>query len=297
MYSVSVIYDFTIVLSQAAHAFMFSPEMSTSLGLTRIMLAICVILNSLQLRKVADIYLGSASTAIGLQNYRPPTLGHLLWKNFDSCSIRGLMNLEIICAICMMLGFYPQFFAIVIYLIVYSYHSHNPYITNGGHAQLRTMILLLSLSPCGTALSLDCLIHNKPILGTMIEPWSIRIMQIFIALVYYKSATNKLVTSYDWWNGKMLSYALNGTNFSRVSTRVPKWLCVLGCYYTLIAQNLFIYLVWFKETRYYVLTMLILLHTAMVFTMLLGYFPLIAISCLSIFIDPDDLHNLLSKLL
>ena len=69
----------------------------------------------------------------------------------------------------------------------------------------------------------------------------------------------------------------------------------MGAYLTLIAQSMFVYLIWFKETQYYALMPLVILHLSMVPLMKLGYFPLIAICSLCIFIPSNDLHDLLTK--
>lgn len=294
MFSISIVYDFLLNLFDLSYVFLFSPEMSTSLGLTRIMLSICAILSAIEIKKESDLYLGSASTCINMPKMGVQWMPLVLWQSLDSCQVKKIINIQIFCSILLLVGFYSQINALMIYIFMYSMYYRNACTENGGHAQLRTMILLMALAPCGSALSVDCIMNGSPILGTMIEPWSIRLMQIFLGLMYFKTVTNKM-QCLDWWKGKVISYAVNSGMYGRMKMETPRIICIIGAYFTLITQNMFVYLVWFKETQYYALTAVMILHLSMVPLMKLGYFPLVSICSLCIFIPPNDLHDLLTK--
>lgn len=296
MLDISIIITIIENICRMVHGFLFHPDMSTTIGLTRILIGAAYIAILLEYKTRQTEYLGKTSIANTLPCRQTRFSQYLFW---DNCTTGMIINFAIFVDMLFILGFYSNFCAFLLFMIANAFYERNYLIENGGHLQIRIMFLLLIFSRCGDALSIDSLISGRSLLGTMGEPWSDRAIQIFIALIYYKSVTAKMMISPDrcWWKGKVISFALNSQDFGRWSNyiTVPRSLCILGSYYTLIAQNALVYLVWFKQTRYISLSLVALSHIMMIIGMKLGNFPFVTLACLSIFIPSNDLAEFLSR--
>ena len=73
--------------------------------------------------------------------------------------------------------------------------SRNPNILNGGDDTLQVALFLLMLSPSGKALSLDAWLRRR-FFGQSgpdwVPPWSIRVMQIQLCIIYLTTGLAKL---------------------------------------------------------------------------------------------------------
>lgn len=296
MLDISIIITIIENVSRVINGFLFEPDMSTTIGLTRILVGLAYLLILFEYNTRKAKYLGVAGVTTILP-YRQTRFSQFLrWNN---CTTSTIINFAIFIDTLFILGFFSNFCAFLLFMLTLAFYERNYLIENGGHLQIKIMFLLLIFSRCGDALSIDSLIAGRNFLGTMGEPWSDRSIQIFIALMYYKTVTAKMMISPDrcWWKGKAISFALNSKDFGRWSNyiTVPRSLCILGSYYTLIAQNALVYLVWFKQTRYISLSLVALSHIMMIIGMKLGNFPFVALACLSIFIPSNDLAEFLSR--
>ena len=296
MFEINDIYDLLLLLVNNVKYFLFEPTMSTTTGLARIMIAIANTALLMEYYHRTDRYLGSASV-VTFPKVNTKYLNWLVWDKWNNCNSKNFIMFGILCSISFMVGFCSNICALLLYIVSLSTYSRNYLVENAGHCQMRAMLLLMIFSRCGDALSLDAIIQNKNFIGSMGEPWCDRFMQVFIALMYYKTITYKMISGPYWWKGEVLSYALNSLEFGKWSKSFtfPRWLCIIGSYYTIATQNALVYLVWFKEFRYYVFINSMVHHLMMFVFMNLGAFPIVAISCLSVFVPSDDLAKFLSR--
>lgn len=296
MFEINNMWEFAIFFANGINCFLFEPKMSTTTGLARILISIASISLLLEYYNRTDLYLGASSVAT-IKSLDTKYLDWMIWNNWNNCNSRNFIIVGIIFNISLMLGFYSNISAFLSYAVMLSIYSRNWCVQNGGHCQMRVMMLLMIFSRCGDALSLDTIINDRNFIGSMGQPWCDRFMQVFLALMYYKTVTYKMINGLCWWKGEVLSFALNSLEFGRWSKyfTFPRFLCLLGSYYTIITQNALVYMVWFKEFRYYVLINCIFHHLLMGIFMKLGVFPIVTICCLSVFIPSGDLAEFLSR--
>lgn len=157
----------------------------------------------------------------------------------------------------------------------------SPWAWNGGDRLIRIWALLLALTPCGAAVSIDAwlrarrgrpAIERVPVLGY-------RLVQIQLMVMYLWTGLDKL-TSPSWWSGSAIYYAVSEGNFSRwpqlldpVLQGPVGWpLSALLVAFTLLFEVGFVPGVLFARTRRLTLAAGAALHAGIFLTMSVGMF-------------------------
>lgn len=200
-------------------------------------------------------------------------------------------------ALALTLGFCSRYAAALVWLSLVSMHHHDPYNINGGDAFLRGVGLFLALSPCGDYLSIDAVI-NKARLGadykvTAKAPWAQRMIQMQLALVYWQTFCCKIVGP-QWLDGTAVYYATRLDDMMRFPAgwlTDNMFLLKALNWYTLLIEFCGWNLIWFKETRYYVLFGLLALHLGIDYVINLPVFEWAFIATLITFVEPQDLRS------
>jgi hypothetical protein len=198
------------------------------------------------------------------------------------------------------IGLFSQSAAFITWLILVSLHHQDPYNINGGDAFLRLNCLFLALSSCGARYSVDALIRrqkNQNQTEILAMPWAQRMIQIQIAVVYWHTFCCKIVGS-QWLDGTAVYYASRLDDMFRfplplITDSMP--LLVILNWFTLIIELFGFTLIWFKETRYYVLAGLALLHLGIDYTINLPVFEWAFIATLLLFVPENDLKKFLKQ--
>lgn len=193
------------------------------------------------------------------------------------------------------LGLFTRLSTVVVFVCLCSMHERLLLILHAGDTLLRTAGFFLIFAPAGAALSADRLLriwNGKE--GLTIEPrspWAQRLIQCQVALVYFATFWWKSAGQ-SWVNGTALYYIFHLDEFRRfplpdlvetaLTTKLATWL-------TLAVEFAMGVLVWFKELRYYVLLVGVLLHFSLEYSMNIPLFQWIMLSTYVTFIDPADL--------
>ncbi|MFO0844939.1 MAG: HTTM domain-containing protein [Gemmataceae bacterium] len=171
----------------------------------------------------------------------------------------------------------------------------NPNILNGGDDTLQVGLFLLMLSPCGRALSLDALLFRRP---PHVPPWSVRLIQLQLCVVYLTTGFVKLVgegvgphylPKGTWWDGTSIHYALNYVTMSRWSFAqlpLPLWATAPLTYVSVWWETLFPLLVLWRRTRPYALWFGVLFHVGIWLTIEVGWFSFYTLSLYGVWV-PD----------
>jgi hypothetical protein len=144
------------------------------------------------------------------------------------------------------------------------------------------------ISPCGTNLSVDSLLKQKKY--QKIPIWSIRLMQLQLAIVYFFAGTTKFGTE-TWMNGTAVNYILRNNLFNRFSM---EWIVAIPIFISLVTwfslafELTFPFLIWFDKMRKYLLIVGILLHTGIFIFIDIGWFSLIILACYIVFLKSQE---------
>jgi hypothetical protein len=141
---------------------------------------------------------------------------------------------------------------------------------------LRVEALILALSPCGAALSLDR--RRSP--GTFWSaqnraPWAMRLLQIQLSLIYLSTVRAK-ISGHGWQEGTAVSYALRLQDMLIVPT--PHWITAnalsmnAATWGTLVLELSLGILVWNKRLRPWVLAGGLVMHSMIMITIAVGFF-------------------------
>jgi hypothetical protein len=152
-----------------------------------------------------------------------------------------------------------------------SLHNRNLVSSSGADVLLLIFAFNLMLSPCGAAYSVDSWLKSRR-RGTLAEPlilpWSVRLIQIQIGLVYTMAAILKTGGGL-WLNGTALHYVLNNSEVYRFDvsflTQYPILINVMT-YSALAMEFSLAFFIWFRAARPFVLYVGLMLHAGILIT-------------------------------
>ena len=131
--------------------------------------------------------------------------------------------LLLLSAVAMTVGWHSRFAAIVVFVLFYSFDRSGGFVFNAGDQLLTVVALILALSCCGAALSLDQRRRTGSFWSAQtMAPWPIRLMQVQLSLVYLVSVQAKLSGKF-WADGAAASYTWR-TDGRWALLSAPEWL-------------------------------------------------------------------------
>ena len=217
----------------------------------------------------------------------------------------------IVCAAASTFGLLTRFATVGMWALLVSFHMRNPLILNGGDILLRASTFYVMLMPGGAAWSFDNLIRRRlmqPVQPGVIRkvlvlpfthlarwdetfrgeastgwvrPWTLRLAQIQLAVVYFFTGIDKVrgvnpgKGGYgDWVGGDAVGLALNHGTIARFEflTGWPLWIFAPATWITLAWEVAFPLLVLWGRTRWYALSLGVLLHVGIFATMEVTHF-------------------------
>lgn len=202
-------------------------------------------------------------------------------------------------AFLVMIGFATRFSTIILFLCYLSLCNHFPIVLMGGDNFARLICLFLCFAPCGERVSVDALLrrnhqHKK------FAPWAQRMIQVQLCIIYLVNVLYKLAGP-QWRDGSAVYYATRLLDYTRVS--IPDFLDVpiasrVLTWMTLILESLFVFAFWIvnKRLRYVMLALALIFHLGLDFTFSLGVFEWYFIATLILFVEADDLENVLNAI-
>ncbi len=197
------------------------------------------------------------------------------------------------------LGFRSRFMALVAALLAATFHHRLPELMNGGDALFRNGLYYLILAPSGATWSLDHLLRRRRAVArgepisdepVLIEPWSVRLMQLQLCFVYLFTGVVKL--GEDYFNGVAIYWVLNDTAVSRWPygmVPIPLFVCRLMTWGTLAFELTFIVLIWIKPLRRWLILAGLGLHLGILVTMEIGWFSQVTMCWYALFVSGETL--------
>jgi Vitamin K-dependent gamma-carboxylase len=199
----------------------------------------------------------------------------------------------VLACLCVTLGLFSRVSMVLVYLGLVSFLHRNIFVHHGGEHLMSIAAFWMMFSPIGAALSLDRLWFSKearPAEPQKYSLWALKAYQFQFALIYWQASLSKLAAP-TWWDGTAMYYVFRHLEFARFTVPfVPQnlFLLKLATWSAILAESLGWTLIWFKETRYVVLLVLLAFHLGIDYSMNIPIFEHIMIASLVIFIPGED---------
>lgn len=216
----------------------------------------------------------------------------------DPTSVRVAFGLTAAFAALLTIGWRTKLMSILYYVSMLFLHNRNLASSSGADVLLLITGFNLMLSPCGAAYSVDAWLASRrrgTLASPVVLPWSLRLFQIQISLVYLMAATLKAGGTL-WLNGSALHYVLNNTEVMRFDLRFLTeypLLINLMTFSALAMEFSLAYFIWFRAARPFVLYLGLMLHLGILVTINIPCFgELMWIGYLA-FLTPPEFDGLL----
>ena len=181
----------------------------------------------------------------------------------------------------------------------------NNVIVNGDDLVLRMLLFYSCFLPMNHCLSVDSYLKKKFRGINDIVPenecpmlWTVRLIQINIALVYIISLPNKLADDVAWINGQAIYYTVTSNMWSMCPfpQLFYQWdylLSKIATCGTVLIEGMFPILVWFKETNLIVTLLIAMLHIGIAFMVPnVTFFTLAMVCSFWVFLPSDTIREL-----
>jgi hypothetical protein len=226
-------------------------------------------------------------------------------------SVRLLFGIYLAALVALTLGFCTRLAALASAVLAATFNNALAEMMNGGDSLFRNGLYFLVLAPAGAAWSVDRLVRDRlgrgPAGGpTLIAPWSVRLMQIQVAVMYLFTGLAKLSDlhwedgwlSGDWLDGTALYWVFNDvaiTRWSYAQLPVPMGLCRLMTWGTLVFEIGFGLLVLIRPLRPWVLLLGVGLHLGILAVMEIGWFSQVTLCWYLLFVPGERLAALAGR--
>ncbi|WP_018158810.1 HTTM domain-containing protein [Smaragdicoccus niigatensis] len=278
--------------------FWFEPQSMMTLGLLRIVFGVVVFGWGLSLGP--DLFDLFGRDGVMPEPISSPYLWGLLHVFPSDTAVVILWGLLLVAAAALTVGWHSRLAALVVLLIVLSFERRNMFVFNSGDVLLRIEALFLVLSPCGSALSLD----RKRTAGSfwsaqMRAPWTLRLFQLQLSLVYLVSVQGKLAGG-TWIDGTAVSYALRVSDLTTFS--LPSWVINsplfinFASWSTLVLEVALAILVWNKAARPKVLVLGVIMHVTILMSLAVAFFSFAIFVLYLSFLSPETAERWARKL-
>jgi predicted DCC family thiol-disulfide oxidoreductase YuxK len=222
-----------------------------------------------------------------------------------------LLGVLALSAVLVVVGLATRVASVAMWVLLVSFQVRHPNILNAGDTLLRCAAFYIMLMPAGAAWSIDNLIRRR--LGWRvdgwIQPWSLRFAQIQILVVYLYTGVEKLrgfkpaalsEGGYlgDWVSGWAVYKAMvHGTigRFGEFFSQFPWWVFAPMTWATLAFEVLFVPLIWWRRTRWYVLAFGFMVHVGIFATMEVTHFSWTTLSYYWLFVPAAVLMDMAGK--
>jgi hypothetical protein len=250
------------VIGQTWQSFWFQPQPMYTLGVVRMAFGALAILWGLWLLPMRDGLL-DANGVTPTQPSTAHTWGLFAVWNTNGAMLIGIVVL-VLAAFALLVGWHSRLAAILVFILIMSFERRIPLAFNSGDDLVRIEALLIAISPCGAALSLDQRRTTGSFWSAQTRPnWPIRLLQVQLSIIYIAAAQVKL-SGEPWLHGTAVSYVLRLEDMQRVIA--PEWFATNA-----LAMNMLTWgtiavelavgiLVWFPRFRPWVLAAGVLMH-------------------------------------
>jgi hypothetical protein len=217
-----------------------------------------------------------------------------IWYS-DRALIIGWVVL-LVSSLALTIGLHSRLAALLVFVLILSFQHRDPWVWNAGDGAVRIEALILALSPCGAALSLDQARSTGTFWSAQQRPrWPVRLLQVQLSLIYFASALTKLNGS-AWPQGTAVSYALRLQDLVLLSS--PHWLTNSALLMNAVTWGILALefclaiLVWNRRLRPWVLAAGVAMHTIIMSTIAVGFFSLAMFVLYLSFVPPETVQRL-----
>jgi hypothetical protein len=198
-------------------------------------------------------------------------------------------------ALLTMIGLWSRVSSIALAVGLITLHHRNLLILHGGDTALRQFIIILALSPCGAACSLDRFIAvwrgKAPPTPPLISLWGQRLVQYQIAILYLTATWYKWQGSH-WRDGTATWYISQLREFDRFP--VPPFLeqqpfIGITTYGTLLTELSMATLVFYRPLRKWVLIAALAMHGYIEYRFNIPMFAFVVTSAYVCFYDGEEI--------
>jgi hypothetical protein len=283
--------------------FWFTPISARPLGAFRIAFGLVFLANLAVMTYDLDYWFTDAGLLRGREAleiagpYRPSVLN---WVS-DPTTVRIFFAATAAAAVAFTLGWQTRIMGVLIYLGILSINHRNVITNSGADTLVLVMTFYMMLTPCGAAYSLDARREARrrgTVAEPLILPWSVRLIQIQLCLIYFDTAVLKCNGS-SWLNGTALHYVFHNTEVGRPAlswmTNYPLGVNLLT-YSAVITEFCLAFLLWFRPTRRWCILAGVGLHTGILFAVNIPIFGEMMTACYLTFLAPDELDAVLRTL-
>ena len=279
--------------------FWFAPAPAYTLGLVRMAFGVVAVVWTLAL-------LPDLRRIFGEQGVAPeyPRVdyqwGLFEWWSGDTALLIGWAVL-LVASLAMVVGWHSRIAAALVFVLMLSFVRRGHYVFNAGDTILVVVAMVLALSCCGAALSLD----QRRRAGSFwsartLARWPVRLLQVQLSLIYLVSVQAKLSGGKDWVDGSAAFYT-SRTDGRWAWVEVPDWLfgnAVLvnvATWTTLVVELSIAVLVWNKRCRFWVLAAGVVLHLTLMVTMNVAFFSVAMFVLYLAFVPWEFVQSMPSK--
>lgn len=257
--------------------FFFAPQSTAPMTLVRVAWGAATAMWAVSLLPDIDPFFteGALLYERSLQSGSWNLLPHLGW---DHAALATCLVL-LVASLLTMVGFRTRLSAAAAVLSLIVLQRANTVIFNSGDLLLRQVGIAVLLAPCGVRWSVDAALarrRGRP-LNPLRAPFAMRLLQLELAIGYLLSAWTK-ARGDTWHNGTAIALSLRIEDLQRYVA--PEWLfeqAVLLNLFTWAAlafEAAFVFLVWPRRLRLWVLGAGVLLHLGIDVFLDIGFFSL-----------------------
>jgi hypothetical protein len=217
-----------------------------------------------------------------------------IWTSDQALLIGWILLL--VFSVALMVGWHSRVAALAVFVLILSFEHRNVWVFNSGDLAIRIEALLLAISPCGSALSLDQRRSTGKFCSAQHRPqWPVRLMQVQLSLIYLAAAQAKL-NGNAWPQGTAVSYALRLPDMLLLP--MPHWfttsaLLMNAVTWGALAVELSVgILVWNRRLRPWVLAAGVVMHTMVMITIAVGFFSPAVLVLYLAFVPPEMVERL-----
>jgi hypothetical protein len=271
--------------------FLFEPESPSPLALIRVAWGLCAAVWALTLLPDVDPLLTEG--ALGYERARGAgSWNPLDWIDWSGAPLATTILL-LVAALATAVGYRTRLSSAVAALAMVALLRTNTTIFNSGDLVLRQIGVAVALGASGLVLSVDAIRTRGSALPSAAirrAPWVLRLLQLQFAVGYLLSAWAKLRGS-TWHDGTALGLALRIEDLQRFAP--PDWLFEqdvllnLFSWATLLFEGCFLFLVWNRRLRPWVLGIGVLFHLGIDIFFDVGFFSIAMWMGYLAFVPPD----------
>lgn len=286
--------------------FFFKPQTTYVLGLYRIVIGLLIIYSFILWAPHITIFFSDAGVL------KASTLQEVIYRDYHTIfhyitsplGVKLALTLLFMAAFSFTIGFKTRLSAIILFILITSFHERNNLVLNSGDTVLRCMLFFFMFAPSGNSFSVDGLIKHlrqkDPITDILLlkTPWAQRMMQIQVAIIYFVTAYAKSRGEL-WHGGEAMYYVWGLVDFNKVG--VEQWMNYPLLYSTMTFFSLFAeaslpFLLWFKASRPYAVLLGIGLHGWIIGFMTIPVFGILMIVTYIPFFTEEELNHLIEKI-